>query len=142
MRHSHSIPYNVVVWLKLFCQVLQPERITFFWAMSSLPYNVWPKRRPQPRQHLCMSVATPEPDTEPQPDTRARSSSSRYGFAVYAFSPRDGGWVRWGTERPWPTKKECWDFVFLFRPLWEGADDYWGFKVVRTTSRRMTLRRR
>ena len=92
-----SIPYNVVVWLKLFCQVLQPERLTFFWAMSRLPPVVWvcsaqgwvmPKRRPQPSQHPSLGGAyvraAPEPDTRAQSSTRHSSSSrdSLHGVAT------------------------------------------------------------
>ena len=60
------------------------------------------------------------------------SSRCRYRFALYALSPRDGGWVRWGIVRHFKTEALCWDCVFLMRPLWELADDYRGFKVVRT----------
>ena len=60
------------------------------------------------------------------------SSRCRYRFAIYALSPRDGGWVRWGITRHFKTKALCWDCVFLMRPLWELADHYCGFKVVRT----------
>ena len=68
-------------------------------------------------------------------------SESRYRFVLYALSPRDGGWMRWGGWDSFQTKADCWDFVFLMRPLWEEADDYWGFKVVRITTRRMSSRR-
>ena len=58
------------------------------------------------------------------------SSRCRYRFAMYALSPRDGGWVRWAPR--FKTEAPCWDCVFLMRLLWELADDYRGFKVVRT----------
>ena len=62
----------------------------------------------------------------------AGPSRCHYRFALYALSPHDGGWVRWGTERRFKTEALCWDCVFFMRPLWGPANDYHGFKMVRT----------
>ena len=83
-----------------------------------------PRRHPAHRNQTCGSKSRRRRHIGP--------SRCRYGFGLYALSPRDGGWVRWGTERRFKTEALCWDCVFFLRPLWELADDYRGFKVVRT----------
>ncbi len=55
-------------------------------------------------------------------------SMARYCYVLYAFSPRDGGWVRWHGR--WPLAADAIAFALRLWPL--AADDVLAFMVIRT----------
>ena len=76
------------------------------------------------------SVACPFAEM-PRRRFRRNAVLARLRWKVFAFSPRDGGWVRWFAPCGFKTYAEANLAIEAFRPLWERTGDYQGFMVKR-----------